>query len=197
MNESRRVRIDVLNLVLTYEVTIGHLKWKVSDVARRLNLSRSLIYYHFGKSKKEILESCYQVVAEEFYGMNLDLSPLRNLDGRGLESALIRTQSIYLKNPAIVIFYHRWRNGASGSKARIVQIEKQFQGRLRTVFPELSELDILALHTIIHGVVTSPFTSLEALRVVTNIMQTFVSERLKKIDTAGEITSNDNVKSGS
>lgn len=182
MNESRHIRLDVLNLVLTYEVTKGHLKWKVSDVARRLNLSRSLIYYHFGKSKEEILESCYQLLAEEFYGLNLDLRPLRNLDSRGLESALLRTQSIYLKNPAIVIFYHRWRNEASESKARIVQIEKQFQGRLRAVFPELSELDILALHTIMHGVVTSPFTSLEALRVIVSLIQTFISERLGKID---------------
>ena len=44
-----QVRSRVLQAVIAAEVAKGHLKWKVSDLARHAKVSRPLIYYHFGE----------------------------------------------------------------------------------------------------------------------------------------------------
>ena len=173
-----QIRMNILNEVLMAEVMKGHLKWKVADIARKLNVSRSLLYYHFGKSKEDILKSCYDLISQEFYGLNLDKAPLRLLDDRIIAEALMKTQSIYLKNPAIVVFFHRWRIKPSEIQTQILKIENQFRAQLQAVFPELSSLEITALHTLMHGVVTSPFTSAEAVQIVASVIKKFLQERI-------------------
>ncbi len=174
-----QIRMDILNLVLMSEVTKGHLKWKVADLSRKLNVSRSLIYYHFGKSKDAILESCYDMIAQEFYGLNLDKSPLRKLDENLIKNSLLKTQSIYLNNPAIVIFFHRWRIKPSEIQTKIIKIEDQFRKQLQAVFPELSPTDIKTLHTLMHGVVTAPFASPEVVKTVSQLIQSFLRQKMQ------------------
>jgi AcrR family transcriptional regulator len=169
--EAHEVRMKILNLILTYEVSKGHLKWKVSDVARKLKLSRSLIYYHFGKSKAEILDSCYQLIAEEFYGLREDLPALRSADQPAIEAAFLKTQAIYLDNPAIVIFFHRWRLERSEPQARILKMEERFRAKLKNAYPRLSPDELLAFQTIIHGAVTSPFCPPAAMKVLVELVQ--------------------------
>lgn len=171
--------MDILNLVLSYEVEKGHLKWKVSDVSRKLKVSRSLIYYHFGKSKESILDSCYVMMAEEFYGFKRDVSALRQLSDDILAQALLATQAIYLQNSSIVVFFHRWRVHPSDVQVRMLGIEKQFRARLQATFPELKPEDILAFHTLIHGAVTSPFTGPKEMKTVAGLVNRFLRERMQ------------------
>ncbi len=171
--------MEILNLVLTYEVDKGHLKWKVSDVSRKLKVSRSLIYYHFGKAKESILDSCYQIVAEEFYGLKKDMRPLRACSDEIMAQALRETQAIYLNNSAIVVFFHRWRFQPGDVQTRVLGIEKQFRAKLQATFPELSGEEVLALHTLMHGAVTSPFTGIEAMRIVAGVINQFLRKRFK------------------
>lgn len=177
--DARQIRMDILNLVLMSEVTKGHLKWKVADLSRKLNISRSLIYYHFGKSKEAILESCYDMIAEEFYGLSLNKAPLRFLDVDIFANSLLKTQSIYLQNPAIVVFFHRWRIKPSEIQTQILKIENKFRAQLQAVFPELSSTEIAALHTLMHGVVTAPFASPDTVKLVCGAIKAFLQERIK------------------
>lgn len=53
------IYFSICNSVLKLEVIKGHLNWKLTDVARDSNVTRSLIYYYFGKEKDGLLhEAC-------------------------------------------------------------------------------------------------------------------------------------------
>ncbi len=53
------IYFSICNSVLKLEFIKGHLNWKLSDVARDANVTRSLIYYYFGKEKEALLrEAC-------------------------------------------------------------------------------------------------------------------------------------------
>ncbi len=165
------IKFRILGLVLSYEVSKGHLKWKISDVSRKLGVSRSLIYYHFGNSKEDILDACYVIIAEEFYGLKHDFSKIFDFDSRILERSLLATRKLYLKNPAVVTFYHRWRLEAGPAQKRIIQMEKKYQSKLQAALPWKAPEEILAIHTIIHGVVTSPFTTPQTVAIVTELLK--------------------------
>lgn len=57
--EKDDIYFKICNSVLKLELSTGHLKWKLSEVARDADVTRSLIYYYFGKEKETILkEAC-------------------------------------------------------------------------------------------------------------------------------------------
>lgn len=50
----------IMNAAITLDITKGHLKWTISDLARKTEVQRTLIYYYFGKEKLDILlEACH------------------------------------------------------------------------------------------------------------------------------------------
>ena len=60
----------VLNAILKMEIAKGHLKWTLSDISRESKVTRSLIYYYFGKEKKAVLATAYQYLVERFYSLD-------------------------------------------------------------------------------------------------------------------------------
>jgi AcrR family transcriptional regulator len=49
-----------MNAAITLDITKGHLQWTISELARKTQIQRTLIYYHFGKEKIDILlEACH------------------------------------------------------------------------------------------------------------------------------------------
>lgn len=77
----------ILYRVVALETTKGHLKWKVSDLARLAKVSRPLVYYHFGKTKRAILLRCVELIAEEYFGFSEERRRMRS-EGRLVESVL-------------------------------------------------------------------------------------------------------------
>jgi hypothetical protein len=50
----------ILNNAISLDITKGHLKWTISELARQTDIKRPLIYYYFGKEKLNILlEACH------------------------------------------------------------------------------------------------------------------------------------------
>ncbi len=150
------VRSKIFNSVIAAEVSKGHLKWKVSDIARITGVSRPLIYYHFGISKEAILYECLNVLAKEYYGLT---NERRNLlkAGRLLES-LLQTRKMFIKNPSIVVFYQKWRmQSESPIRRLLIEIECKYQEKLNSEFPHLNGSEIKTLHALFHGVVCAPF----------------------------------------
>ena len=45
----------ILDAVIALEIRRGHQKWTISELSRLSGITRTLIYYYFGKSKLEIL----------------------------------------------------------------------------------------------------------------------------------------------
>jgi len=170
------IRFKIVIELLSAEATKGHLKWRVSDMARKLKVSRGLIYYHFGKTKQEIIDSCYSFIAEYYYG----LSTNRELKtAEDLEKSIWHTLGLYLKNPSIAIFFHRWRLAESPIQKRIFKLETMYRERLQRLFPQLTHDEILAVHSIFNGAVTAPFANKESTRIVSQIVAQFLASRMK------------------
>lgn len=148
-------RFLISNAVISLDVSKGHLKWKVADLARLTKLSRSLIYYHFGRSKADILTNAFSFIAEEFYGLTADRMQLLK-EGK-IAQSLLRTRHLYLKNPSLAVFYLRWRSSKSPLQKQMIHFENRYQAKLKSLFPNCSPLEITIVHGLFHGLVTSPF----------------------------------------
>ena len=165
-----QVRARVLQAVIAAEVSKGSLKWKVSDIARFTKVSRPLIYYHFGKTKKDILAECLNVVAEDYYGLSSERSD--SLLPETILESLLRTRDMFLKNPSLVVFYQRARMQDSAAGRQLIDIEKRYQAKLKKSFPRMSEDQIKGIHALFHGMITAPFLdskSLEAALELVNL----------------------------
>lgn len=170
--------IKFVSSVFRFEVAKGHLKWRVTEVARHSGIKRTLIYYHFGKTKKDIFNHCFEIVMNDFYG----LSPEREIvarSGRLLECVKCG-YDMFHRSPEFMVFYFYWRFKKSPIQDRLIQIERAYQDKLRILFPHLGSQQIQALHAAVQGVVTSPFLKETEFELALNqIISPFLSKSLK------------------
>jgi AcrR family transcriptional regulator len=166
----RNVRLDILEAMLRLENEKGHLAWKISDLARLAGVSRTLVYYHFGRTKPEMLDAGIELIAVEYFGLTDERATLVR-EGKGWESVR-QTREMIRSRPAFAVFYLRWRmQPRSPIAAMLVAIEQRYQAMLATAFPKLSKHEIVALHGILYGVVMSPFLTDEAIDVVQKLVR--------------------------
>ena len=156
----------LLNEVFSLEIQKGHLKWKVSDLARNCDVSKSLVYYHLGSGKEAILNSCLEIVASEFYG--LDARREKMVREGNLYDSLKYTRNMFLKTPAFTIFYLRWRLTSTELGKKLKSLDQRYQARLAQLFPHLSAEQRQAVHALFYGLVTMPEMSEQALRLALN-----------------------------
>jgi AcrR family transcriptional regulator len=131
-------------------------------------VSRPLIYYHVGKTKKEILDACIQIIGDEFYGLTEERTKMLQ-NGNMLESVL-RTHQMFMKAPALAILYLRSRTEASFLQKSFMQLEQRYQAKLRKALPKLNKVEVAALHAMLHGLVTAPFADRETLTVAVRML---------------------------
>ena len=153
MNSVKEIKI--VSSVFKFEIAKGHLKWRVTDIARHSEISRTLIYYHFGKTKKEIFEHCFEIIMNDFYGLSPEREQLAK-EGKLFE-CVKAGYDLFHRSPEFMVFYFYWRFKKSPVQARLIQLEKAYQQKLKNLFPFLSARQIQSLHSAIQGIVTSPF----------------------------------------
>ena len=72
IEEKEEVHFKICNSVLKLEVNKGHLKWTISEISKDSGVTRSLIYYYFGKEKQTLLEEAYRYMVQIFFNTNDD-----------------------------------------------------------------------------------------------------------------------------
>ncbi len=70
-NQKDETYFKICNAVLRLQIEKGHLKWKVSNIADYSGVTRSLIYYYFGKEKETIYEEAIRFMID-FFLPNID-----------------------------------------------------------------------------------------------------------------------------
>ena len=151
----KKYEINVVNTVFRFEIARGHLKWKMTEISRYSGVNRALIYYYFGKTKKEIFNHCFEVIMNDFYGLSPEREEMVN-SGRLMECAQ-KSFKMFHENPEFMAFYFHWRFKKSPIQARLIEMETAYENRLARIFPHLSDPQIQAVHAAIQGVVTAPF----------------------------------------
>ncbi len=130
------------------------MKWKVSELARTCKVSKSLVYYHLGKNKEEILDACIDIVASEFYGLNSSRETM--VQTGNLFDSLKYSRGMFMKTPSFTVFFLRWRLTKTDIGKKLAQIDQRYQKKLAALFPGLTPSERLGLQGIFHGLVTTP-----------------------------------------
>lgn len=152
----------LVNTILAFENQKGHLKWKVTEIARASKVSKSLVYYYLGSTKEQILESCIKIGAEEFYGLTPERAAM--IQKEGIISSIMQSREIFLKNYAFSAFYIRWRLSPTPIGQRLRDYDERYQEKLKKLFPHLSDTERLALRAIFNGFVVAPELTEDTLK---------------------------------
>jgi AcrR family transcriptional regulator len=153
---------SILNTAIALDVRHGHLKWTMMALSRQSKVSRTLIYYYFGKSKLTILSEAVNLFGSEFAGQ----TSLREEQWKSghLAETFLASRKLIEKLPTLLPFYFSNR-GKDNDLGRAIQShEKDFLSKVKRFFPHLSNPERLALYGIFWGLVFAPGLSEEALR---------------------------------
>lgn len=159
----------VLNAALELDFKKGHLKWTMSELSRRSGITRSLIYYHFGRSKQAILEEAVQVIGEQLIGTTAERMEMwRSGDWT---AAVMSARAIIEQSPSLVNFYllHRDRPTEVGQHLR--NLEASYYKKLETLFPQLPSAAVRGLHAFFFGVTFAPNVDETAVAFALNALK--------------------------
>jgi AcrR family transcriptional regulator len=144
----------VLNAAMELDFRRGHLKWTVSELSRKSGITRSLIYYHFGRSKVTILEEAVRVIGEELIGLGEER--MKQFQSGDWAGSVIRAREIANQSPFLVQFYLLHRNRPTEIGTSILQLEERYNAKLAMAFPERSEHGRRALYAFFFGLIFAP-----------------------------------------
>jgi hypothetical protein len=147
--------MELVRHVFVLESRCGHLKWKVSDLARQCKVSRPLVYYRLGRNKLEILNSCLEIIASEFYGLNPKRTEL--VKKGGLMESIKYTRSLFLTTPELTVFYIKWSAVDSPLRDKLKEIDERYQQKLKHLFPHLTKVQTVGVQAVLQGLITTPF----------------------------------------
>ena len=152
----------VLNSAIELDFKRGHLRWTMSELSRVSKVTRSLIYYYFGKSKESILLEAVKLIGEEFFGLTARRVEMWK-EGQIAESVL-QTRLLLEKCPHMSTFYMVHREEQTDIGASLRQLELEYKQKLNKFFPDASEPSREALFGLFMGLVVTPGLSGEAVR---------------------------------
>lgn len=156
MQKKEKIYWDVIHTVLRFEVMHGHLKWKVSELARACGVSRPLIYHYLGKTKEEIVDSALDIVAQEFYGFSESRQKFRQ--EKGFNESVKLSRKLAASMPYLMCYHYTWRQRDQTKPGQKLQaMEKKYGEALRRMFPKVKDEDFPLLWASVHGIVSATF----------------------------------------
>lgn len=139
LKEKEEVHFKICNSVLKLEVNKGHLKWTISEISKDSGVTRSLIYYYFGKEKKTLLEEAYRYMIQIFFNIHDD-RPL----GLSVRMHTVLSNIRDMPYAFVLFFLERKKDTEIGGLMR--KAEERLLARLKVEFPDFSEAEILRVY---------------------------------------------------
>lgn len=133
------VYFAVCNAILKMEVAKGHLCWTLSDVSRESGVTRSLIYYYFGKEKNVVLAEAYKFVISHIFNMERT----KTVGIRDRLKAILRDVS---NMPFLFVLYYLEKNAGTEFGKMINEAEALLLKAMKIEFPDLSDTQILEIY---------------------------------------------------
>ncbi len=152
---------QILNAALELDCKKGHLKWTLTDLSRKAKVTRSLIYYYFGRSKASILDEAIKLIGSEFIGLNKERMSLWQT-GR-LKESMLRTREFVDQMPYLCTFILENRQLKSEIGISVHKMEKKFIKKLADHFGDQDKDTIEAIFTLYWGMCFAPDVSQKAL----------------------------------
>ena len=153
-DSKHQVYWKVLRAVLDLDFRRGHLKWTISDLSRSSKVTRSLIYYYFGRSKEDIISEAVRFIGKELFGLSPERMELweQGKIGESVEAS----RRAFSKYPFFQGFYfsHRFRPSPVGEQIR--ELEKMYFEKIKQFYPELGAHEVSLLGSMMLGFVVGP-----------------------------------------
>jgi AcrR family transcriptional regulator len=130
----------IFQSVLRLDVSRGHLKWSISEVARASGITRSLIYYYLGKDKKTIFEEAASFVAQKVFSLDGEADSLPIVER--IHNILMRFQ----KEPHLFTLFYLNRGASNEIGRKIRVVEKQLLKKLKVEFPQLNNRQTMLVY---------------------------------------------------
>lgn len=159
----------VLNAALELDFRRGHVKWTMSELSRKSGITRSLIYYHFGRSKMAILDEAVRVIGEEVVGLG---SERMDMWRRGEWAASVRaSREMVVKAPHLCNFYLSHRERPTEIGAALREIEMNYLKKLELIFLGLPPAGVRALFGLFFGSIFAPLVNDEAIEYSVKVLK--------------------------
>lgn len=129
----------VCNAILKMEVAKGHLQWTLSDISRESNVTRSLIYYYFGKEKDVVLEEAYKFVIAQIFNIERTKTV-------GIRERLRAILNDVKNMPYLFVLYYLEKNAGTQFGKMINEAEALLLKAMKTEFPQLQDSQILEVY---------------------------------------------------
>lgn len=159
----------IMEAVIELEMTKGHLKWRMSDLARVSRVTRSLLYYYFGKDTREILHQAvtyYIMVFLEFRVERME----KIKRGEVLDLIAVARKRLR-KNPYFLQFYAKHRLEETDVSPLFRKAEKHYYENLKeTLSPKWRSLARI-LWALIFGLAVQPSVSDDDLKAAEAIVR--------------------------
>jgi AcrR family transcriptional regulator len=145
---------SVFDAVIRLDIQKGHMNWKITELARASKISRTLIYYYFGKSKEQIMKSAIDYLGQEFLGLTTERLVLWN-EGKVLESVL-KSRAMAQKSPHVTFFYMIRKSLDTEVGRAIKELDRRHRKKLQEFYPVSDKDDIEALAAVLFGLIATP-----------------------------------------
>ena len=139
-NQSKEeIYLAVCNAILKMEVAKGHLAWTISDIARESDITRSLIYYYFGKEKEKVLEEAYKFIIANFF----DIDRTKTV---GIRDRLRQVLTDLKSMPYLLVLYYLEKHNNTEFGQMIHKAEALLLKNMKNEFPNFSEQQLLEIY---------------------------------------------------
>lgn len=154
----------ILNAALELDVKKGHLKWTLSDLSRKSGITRSLIYYYFGRSKAEILNEAIKLIGNELAGLTPEREELWNLGD--FVNSMNKARSTYEKAPYLSLFFLEHINSPNEMGNAIRKIESDFLSKIERHY-KMKDVSVRnAIYGIYFGLLFAPHQDASTYKVI-------------------------------
>ncbi len=140
MQDKEKVYFAVCSAILKLEIEKGHLKWSITDISKVSEITRSLIYYYFGKEKDVILKEAYHFIFEVFF------TPPMNTRTGSVTTRMKKTLIDLGYMPYLFVLYYLQKNTDSEVGQMLRKAETQLLAYLENLLPHLSKTQVLELY---------------------------------------------------
>lgn len=111
----------------------GHLNWSMTDLSRQSGVSRTLIYYYFGKSKEDIFRQSIEYFTSEIFDTRPEVA--RKLAEGDIINMIKTTRKNLREHPHLVVIYSNYRLKQSELGKAFFKAEKKYLEMLETSLP--------------------------------------------------------------
>lgn len=149
----------ICNSVLKKEVEKGHLQWTISDVARDADVTRSLVYYYFGKEKEKVFTEAWRYMVSMFFNFSEEGKTLT------INQRMFNILSSMKKMPYLFILFFLQKVNKTEIGEEIAKAEEQLLAVFQQEYPSYSKTEILRLYLLELGAIAFNLEPSQALEV--------------------------------